>query len=208
MTLTVTEYYRAYYRSVKGIVGALSFVPPLVGFTLKAATQKPNYFYPPVGDFQLITTIGTIGCMLAPTYLIFGYFSRSSGKVHAIASVILSVIGLLSFCALFCLCLRFVKVVPMSSIDTNVPVSIGYDRAEFVSSSDKLVNLPDSELLHQRGTEEDQIQLLWTMKSLIVVRICLWASYTLFLVCWISVFSIGVYQHATEGVRFILDMTT
>jgi hypothetical protein len=54
-------------------------------------------------------------------------------------------------------------------------------------------------MLHDRGPWEEKIQELWTQQSIAVVRASLWASYTLTLSCFLSVVSLGVYQHALES---------
>jgi len=197
MKMSISQYYKA-FGIVRVILAGLSFVPPLIGLFVSDSGKIPNYFYPPLGDFKIISIVGTVALGLLSTYAVFLYCSRSSRALHPTATLVLSVIAALSLFVLLALYIRLVKVVPIASENTEVTVSIGYDRTQFVSSSRELVNLTDSELLLVRGPWENQIQKLWTLNSIIVARGCLGAFYTCFLVCLVSILSLGVYQEASE----------
>jgi hypothetical protein len=53
-------------------------------------------------------------------------------------------------------------------------------------------------MLRGRALEEEEVQRLWTYKSLLVSRLTLWVFYTGFLVLLVGAFSLGVLQHALE----------
>jgi len=84
--------------------------------------------------------------------------------------------------------------VPAANLE--VPVSVGYQRTDFALQW--YPRSDDWEMLHNRGPYEEQIQKLWTLRSIIVVRVFLWLSYTLALACFLAVASLAVYQHASE----------
>lgn len=195
MTVSIGRYYKT-FLGVHGILGSLSFIPALIGAWMGDSSKNPDYYYPPLGDIRLIALVGTIAFGILATYIVFVFCGSSSRNLHAWPPVVLYLAAALSFCLLMGLYIRFVRVVPIPSEKTEVTVSIGYDRTPFVSSSQDLTNLSDSELLHVRGPWEDQIQRLWTLNSIMVAREGLWASYTCILVCLVSIFSFGVYQHA------------
>jgi hypothetical protein len=46
---------------------------------------------------------------------------------------------------------------------------------------------------------ENQIQKLWTRRSILIIRGLLWFSYTLTLGCFLFGASLVAYQHAAEG---------
>jgi hypothetical protein len=195
MTVSISRYYKAFW-SVHGVLGALAFIPSLIGAFMHFSATTPDYFYPPLGDVELIALALTIASGLLSTYMVFVFCTSCSRKLHPVAPAVLFLAAFFGFCALIGLYIRFVRVVPIQNENAEVTVSVGYDRTLFVSSSQELLNLSDAELLIARGPTEDQIQKLWTANSITFVRVSLWACYTFILVCLVSVFSFGVYQVA------------
>ena len=110
---------------------------------------------------------------------------------------ILIVGSALGVCALIALYVPYVRLVAVPSVHLEVPVSIGYQRTDFALQT--YPQWDDWEMLHDRGPWEQQIQKLWTQRSIIVVRLLLWGSYTLSLVCMLSCVSLAVYRHASES---------
>ena len=151
--------------------------------------------YPPLGDSQQLTFVLTILLLLLTTFVVFKR-CQSARKIQASAHVVLWFGFLFCVCALIPLYVRYVRRVPMPAIGLEVPVSIGYQRTPFALQT--YPQWSDWEVLHDRGPWEEQIQMLWTPHSIIVVRVLLWLSYTLTLACFLSVVCLAVYQHAAE----------
>jgi hypothetical protein len=199
MTVALRQYYLA-FGSLRGFLGPLSFLPPFVGALMPESAKFPNYFYPPLGDFRIIAAAGTIALTVLSSYFVYLSCEKSPRKMHPTATLALSVIGTVCLIALMGFYIGFVKVVRYPAVDTELTVSIGYDRTEFVTSSPELRSLTDSELLYTLWASEDRIQKLWTIDSIMVVRASLGLCYAGCLICWVSILSLGVYQHAlSEG---------
>ena len=198
MKVTIGKYYRAFNQCAQGILGILSFVPPLFGL-------NHNYIYPPLGDYKEIWAMGTITFVVFSSIMVFHYCSHFTRKSHGVAVLVLIFVGILSFITFMCIYSRFVKVIVISDEGERLPLSIGFERTHYVLSNQELANLSDADLLSHRGYKEEQIQEIWTIKSIYIVRSSLWLSCTCFLVCWISIFSFGVYQHvATSTISMAL----
>lgn len=200
MRVSIQQYGKA-FLSLHGVLGGLSFIPTLIGAVMGDSRSVPDYFYPPLGDVQLIALAGTIAFGLLSIYIVYVCCENSSCRLHPVVPIVLSFVCFLSFCVLIGLSIRFVRVIPITNENTEVTVSVGYSRTDFVSSSKDLADLSDSELLQARGPWESQIQKLWTLRSITFARVWLWAAYTCVLVCLVSVFSLAVYQHASSPVQ-------
>jgi hypothetical protein len=200
MRVSIRQYGKAFF-SVHGALGGLSFIPTLIGAGMGDSARIPDYFYPPLGDVQPIALAGTIAFGLLSIYIVYVCCENSSSRLRPVAPIVLSFVCFLGFCILIGLDIRFVRVIPITNENTEVTVSVGYSRTDFVSSSKDLADLSDSELLHARGPWEPQIQKLWTLRSITFARIWLWAAYTFVLVCLVSVFSLVVYQDASSPVQ-------
>jgi hypothetical protein len=201
MTVPIGQYYLA-FRSTVGALVAVPFLAPLASAVANAiapdSSTRLKLLYPPLGDAQPYALVFTVACGLVSTFLVYFWCERH--RARAGRSVwVLSFFAAICFVIFFGLCNRFVKVVHIGSKDTDVFVSIGYERSEFTSTNAELSPLTDMELLHARPANEDQIQKLWTFRSLFIARALLWAFYTCVLVCLVSIFSVGVYQHAASA---------
>jgi hypothetical protein len=79
---------------------------------------------------------------------------------------------------------RFVRRVEIPSRNESVLVSIGTQRTEFATK-----NFPgntDLEMLKQRGLGEEEVEKLWTLNSISLARLLLWAPY-----CGLFLFSLA-----------------
>ena len=86
------------------------------------------------------------------------------------------------------------RSIEIPTLNKSVIVSVGYERIEFAKKNFGPVS--DWELLRQRGTNEEEIAMLWTDKSLQVVRLALYGSYCLVLVFFVLAFSVGVLSES------------
>jgi hypothetical protein len=91
----------------------------------------------------------------------------------------------------------FVRHIPVPSVNLDVPVSIGYQRSDLAAKAYPQGD-NDWKMLGDAGPREEQIQNLWTHRSIWVVRVSLWLSYTLSLACFLAVVSLAAYQHSAE----------
>jgi hypothetical protein len=102
---------------------------------------------------------------------------------------VISVTFLLAYLAL---CERFVRRVDIPSRETAVYVSIGYERTAFADATFGLAS--DWELLRRRGTDEEQLRMLWTTQSLIIARLALYTAHAVTVLALVAVFSFGVVR--------------
>jgi hypothetical protein len=200
--ITVRQYYQGFV-SLLGLVAGVPFVAPLLHLFFPDSSEVAEYLYPPLGDVELIAVAATIGFLFATTVVVFTC-CQWARKIHRSVSTILLSGFTLSVCALIVLHVLYVRHIPVTSVNLDVPVSIGYQRTEFAlrayppSPNPPYAQWSDWKMLHDAGPREDQIQILWTQHSICVVRVSLWFSYTLALACFLAVVSLTVYQHASE----------
>ena len=194
MKVTVLQYYRGFV-GLQGFAAGVPFVPPLLHACLPDSSTIAEYLYPPLGDAQRIAFTGTVGFLFLTTFVVFTC-CQLARRVHPSVPAILLVGFALGVCALIALYQPYVRRVAVPSINLEVPVSIGYQRTDFANHTYPQWN--DWEMLHDRGPWEEQIQMLWTQRSVCVVRVLLWLFYTLTLACFLSVVSLAVYQHTAE----------
>lgn len=201
MRITVRQYYGGFV-SLWGIAAGAPFIPPLLHAFFPDTSRLADYLYPPLGDAEWIAVAATIGFLLASTFVVFTC-CESVKKIHRRAALILWGGIALCACALIVLYVLYVRRVPISSVDLEVPVSIGYQKTDFARQT--FPQLTDVEILQRTGPTEDQIQKLWTPHSVCIVRVLLWVFYTLTVACFLSVISLIVYQHAAEESSIIAN---
>jgi hypothetical protein len=194
MKVTIGRYYKS-FASLQGALGCLPFLPPVLKAFLSDSSGIAEYLFPPLGDSQQVVFAGTVGLLLFTTFVVFTC-CRLAQTVRASVPAILMFGSTLGVVVLIALYVPYVRSVAVPSVHLEVPVSIGYQRTDFALQT--YPQWDDWEMLHDRGPWEEQIQKLWTTRSIIVVRLLLWASYTLSLVCMLSCVSLAVYQHASE----------
>jgi len=194
MKISVRQYYQAFV-SLSGLAAGVPFVAPLLHLFFPDSSAVADYLYPPLGDVEGLAVAATIGFLVATTFVVFAC-CQSARRIHAIGPAVL-ISGLaLGVCALIVLHVRFVRHIPVHSVNLDVPVSIGYQRSDLaikVYPSDD-----DWKMLSDAGPREEQIQNLWTQYSIWVVRISLWLSYTLSLACFLAVVCLAAYQQAAD----------
>lgn len=192
MKVTVLQYYKG-FRSLYGFLAGIQFVPPLIRI-FAPDTSGFAYLYPPLGYIQTLGLAFTFFVLFAVTIALFLY-CQSRG-VHRSLCVVLIGGGILTFCVLIGMYQFFVLHVRIPSVDQKVLVSVGCERTDFALRT--YPSWSDEDMLHDRGPWEDSVRLLWTRRSLFAVRTALWAVYTLALGCFLAVFCVGAYQHASD----------
>ena len=155
--------------------------------------------FPPLGGIQPFAVLATAAFGITATYVVFLLF-RERPKPPLWGVLVLCITGVLFVVGYFTLYLKFVKQLPVPSQSTTEVVSVGYERTDFAR---KMGDVSDVELLRQRSADEEEIQKLWTYKSIAVARILLWLSYTLSVVSFVCLFSIAVVQHAFEELQSV-----
>jgi hypothetical protein len=78
-----------------------------------------------------------------------------------------------------------------------VQVSVGYERSDFAKAN--FAGDTDWELLRERGTGEEDIWRLWTTKSLLISRLSLYISYSLFIFSFVAAFSWGIVDQLSQS---------
>lgn len=187
--ITLRQYY-ASFKSISGIVIGLSAAAPVLSRILPSAYKA--YAFPPLGIVEGPARVGTFVLVLATTYFAFfaGVSSLGSNRRRVAFAVPLAFIWLCLYIGLFS---RFVRVVEIHNADrsvTSLYASVGYERTEFAKVN--FGNSSDWELLRQRGVSDEQIHRLWTAESVLIVRLSLFISYTLFVLTLVAAFSWGI----------------
>jgi hypothetical protein len=202
MRVPVRQYYLGFV-SLLGIVAGLPFVPPLLHVFMPDSTAFAEYLYPPLGDIEWIAVAATVGILLSTTFVVFAC-CQSAKRIHPVVPVSLAVGSVLSVCALIALYVPYVRHIPVHSMNLEVPVSIGYQRTDLAlrtyppAAAYPNAQWSDWAILEDAGPREEQIQKLWTQRSICVVRELLWLFHTLTLACFLSLVSLAIYQHASE----------
>jgi hypothetical protein len=192
--ISVRQYYQGFV-SLWGLAAGAPFVPPLLHVFIPDSSAFAEYLYPPLGDIEWVAVAATVGFLLATTFVVFTC-RQSKRRIHPRVPILLTVGFAIGMCALIVLYVFYVRRIPVPSVSLEVPVSIGYQRTELAFKT--YPQMSDWAMLHDAGPREEQIQLLWTPHSICVVRVLLWAFYTLTVSCFLSVVSLAVYEHAAE----------
>jgi hypothetical protein len=127
-------------------------------------------------------------------YLLQGSSERAK-KTLAVSLWLSAFVG----CALYlAVAIRFVRVVPIPTLQDSMMVSVGFERTPFAQA---LGEPSDAELLRLRGPQEEEIQKLWTFRSLILARLALWMVYCGMISAFVGIFSLGALKHAETRSR-------
>jgi hypothetical protein len=194
---------KQYYGSFKDFPGMMTYVftgLPLLSWLAKEVSLEnvQRTLFPPLGQIQPLAYSASILFIALTPLLAYFLFKQRITKAALIAS---STAALLFFLAYFGFYTAFVRLIDIPTRQTSIAVSIGYARTDFANANFKSES--DTDILKARGTEEDQIERLWTIKSIVIVRIALFAAYTLTLVCIVFAISWAVRAdlEATQAVK-------
>jgi hypothetical protein len=182
--ITLKKYYSS-FKSLSGVLAGLFAGLPYLSQFLPGSA----YTFPPLGDGEPTARVGLVVLAFATT---FGVYFWGSSLYRRTGRMIAAALAICLTCLLiyFVLYERFVRRIDIPSREAAVYVSIGYERTAFAISA--FGSAPDEELLRARGTDEEQLRLLWTTKSLIAVRLVLYAAYCGIVLALVAAFSFGV----------------
>jgi hypothetical protein len=190
--VTLLKYYKS-FRSISGVIAAVLSTLPLLSILPPNALTA--YVFPPVGDLEGPARMGVVLLAASSTYFAFftGEAPNDSNRRRIVAAFIIFFICFLAYLAFW---FSFVQTIEISTKGTKVQVSVGYERSPFAIryfDSDS-----DGELLRARGPEEEEIQKLWTAKSLLVSRLSLIITYYLFISVLVCAFRWGVLEQCNR----------
>ena len=192
--LTLREYYRSFGRVSGWLAGLISFVP-LVSKPLPESFRA--YGFPPLGSLEDTARILAFVFALAATY--FAFFSRGSAARSTRKRVTygfgVALVSLMLYMGLFQCFVRTVEI-PSEKTTVQVSVSVGFERTEFAKAN--FGGDSDLDLLRHRGFNDEEIQRLWTLRSLVISRLGLYFSYLILLLSLVTAFSWGVVYEMQE----------
>lgn len=171
--------------ALAGIAGILPFLSKLLPENIS------TYIFPPLGNAEGPARIGTFALALATTYLTF-FWKATPLRNNSRRIVVTLMLAVVFYCFYLLGYLRFVRTIDIPTRETTVSVTVGYQRTDFASKN--FGSASDWELLRQRGTDEEQIWVLWTARSVVTARGVLLVAYSGFVLCLVAAFSWGVLQ--------------
>jgi hypothetical protein len=191
---SLAQYYLT-FKSVLGIVAVAISAVPLLSKALPS--PEDGYGFPPLGDAEVPARIGAFVIGLAATFFAFFSATDSASKNRKlITGAIVSIaVCLFIYVALFS---RFVRKVEISSLRTSVQVTVGFHRTD--SALATFDGETDWEMLRHRGTDDEQLEWLWTSRSLLIARLSLFITYCVFIFSVVAAFSWGVLEDSRNRV--------
>jgi hypothetical protein len=177
--LSITEYYKA-FGPVKGALTALGVIAPVCASQLQH--HSTAYIFPPIGDSLVLASIVASGlALVSTTYGYFAVIARRKPRAGILFAG--AAICLLSY---VCLAMNFVVRVDDPVSDTADYVTVGYERSAFAKSN--FPSSDDVDMLMHRGTPQREIDKLWTIRSLTVIRmsliVCATGGFCLLVALW------------------------
>jgi hypothetical protein len=188
--MDLVNYYKR-FLTVSGLFAGLVSAFPLFSKILPEGISR--YVFPPLGQIEMPARVSVILLGVAATYVVFFYRDADfvSSKKHRRRILVAWALGSLVFIGLYLgLNLAFVRESGIPTKDTTVLVSVGYRRTDFARTT--FGNATDEEMLHQRAANEEEIRRLWTLRSVIVVRLSMFIAYACSFLAPIAIFSFGV----------------
>jgi hypothetical protein len=185
---TLIDYYKK-FKSVSGLfAAAIGTVGPVLSAVFSGAAQA--YLFPPMGNSTVIARVAVF--MFAALITFISFWARPPANAFK-RFLIISGFAVMSLICYLIAFSHLVRRVDIPSDNSSVFVSIGYQRTEFASQT--FGSSSDTEMLMNRGTDDEQINKLWTPHSVDAARILLFIFYSGFMLPFVLVFSLGVrYQ--------------
>jgi hypothetical protein len=180
---------KEYYTSIKGLSTAVAAVAvPLASKII--GSESAAYLFPPLGNIEDVARAGFVALCLAVSlgvyFLVYTSSLPRSARIIWV-SLFIAVVSLITYLAAY---QGFVRRVNITAISKSVYVSVGYQRTEFANQT--FGSATDLEMLRARGTSEEEIERLWTEKSVIVARLVLYFSCVLTSLALLFLFSFAV----------------
>lgn len=145
------------------------------------------YFFPPLPEFL---KTASVGLSLAITFLVYflhpaTFVDSKQGRIRAMGWMLgAALVGILLY--LFAHS-AFVRTIAAPGRDVSVVV--GFERTQRATD---VGGGSDWELLQKRGPVVEEVEELWTPRSVYTSRALLFISYLLFLLPLVCLFSLGV----------------
>jgi hypothetical protein len=180
--------FKLYYSS---FINHFSGVAAIVTCFLGAiAPDKFVALFPPLGDSESQGRASVFVCTLLVTYA--AYFSKdfAISTIRRIRCGAL-LFGILLSCSHVALHMRFVRKLELPR-ESAVWVTVGYQRTPFAQST--FGDATDWELLRDRGFDEEEVNRLWTWRSLCIARLALLLTYFGVVASAMVMFSLGVLE--------------
>jgi hypothetical protein len=192
---------KQYYTSARGIVTAAAAVT--IPFASKVVgSDSAAYLFPPLGGMDSAARIVLV--LLCLSVSIGVYFLATAQPPKSESPVIWAMIAIaIAFSAAYLAASqRFVRRIEVPSRESSVTVSVGYQRTQFAEQT--FGSASDWAMLQARGTNEEEIERLWTVKSVILSRLALYLSCTLTTLSFLFLFSFAL----VHDIRNQLDAKT
>ena len=182
-----------HYKSIYGVVTGLLCSIPVISSFFSGKIER--YLFPPLGNFDTVGRIFAIVIIVLVS--ITTYFAKDlhliQNKQRRFILLLKMLLACIAFYLLFfILNICFVKTITLpDDNETIINVSIGYERQNW--AKEKLNGTSDYEILtKKRGPYEREIQNVWTLTSLVIVRASLLLSYISFFVIAVSISSLFI----------------
>lgn len=163
-------------RSYVGLLRWLQGVIFLLPIGMRAANAETAFLNPPLATLDQLIPFAfvLVGIFSILPWLIRSRKSAVSAARWAAALAVVSIV-------VYALCLsRSVVQVDITSADRVVQVSVGAERTAF--AREHFEGWTDAQMLKEIGFGEEQIQRLWTSRSILRSRIELLCGYIIFLI--------------------------
>jgi hypothetical protein len=167
--VTYIEYYKA-FGSVRGIAAVVTAAVPLTSeyvFT--------GLVFPPLGDESIWYRILATAIAVAITALVWRHAQSISGIVANRWKLALLVATMLFGCAYGVAHFAFVRRIDWLDEKRSEYVSIGYHRTPGAALT--YAGMSDLDILKARGYLEPDVRENWTLTSIVVARLALFASF-------------------------------
>lgn len=174
---SLSNYFR-HYKSVFGLITTLLCSIPILSSLFSDKIER--YLFPPLGNFDAFGRIFTIALVLLATMSL--YFAKDlpiindkQRRFFLLLKMLFITIGF--YLIFFILNVLFVQTVTLNDDSKTVlNLSIGYEKQQW--AKDTLKNATNYDILTKiRGPYEKEIQNVWTMSSLVIIRVGLLLSY-------------------------------
>ncbi len=182
-SVSLLEYYTAFKSVLGGIVMVLAALPFIA---ILLPQPIATYAFPPLGDSETISRVGTVGSVALATFVV--YFLRSRRASLCVLTASLLAIGTFALYLVFFS--TFVRKIDIPSEKTAVFVSVGFERTEFAVKT--FDDASDWEMLRHRGLTEEAVRQLWTINSILIARLALWLSFSASVVFTAAALGFGI----------------
>jgi len=181
---------KQYYASVRGLSTAVAAVALPLASKIVGSESSAYIMFPPLGNMEGVARVGFLALCLAVSLGV--YFLVSAGSLSSPTRVIWCTlfIALVNLAIYLVAYQSFVHRIDIPSRGESVYVSIGYERTPWASQI--FGNASNSDMLKARGPSEEEIEKLWTVKSIIVARLALYFSCVLTSLALLFLFSFAV----------------